>query len=224
MSGYVESPRPAHARTHQDHRRWPPWRARRCRYRAVGEVIVRAPYSVIGAVWLLPIRGSVGQVLRGAFDCSPGLALKRGVQERNQRTQPPRRARLVAERDACAITRCLERQRVNRPEPGDRAFVHHLAIELNLHEFRACSHPQRTTRNDRLVLGTRGKPVTTDSSGRAHVGVPPMKLIHVGKLFEYNARRIVYLEVPRERNHSTDRTQVAAIMSGRELPGSRRGG
>jgi hypothetical protein len=48
-----------------------------------------------------------------------------------------------------------------------------------------------------------------------------MKLIHVGKLFEYNARRTINFEVPRERNHSADRTQVDAIMSGRELPGSR---
>ncbi|MDH3190136.1 MAG: hypothetical protein OEM39_05795, partial [Acidimicrobiia bacterium] len=45
----------------------------------LGEERVMDRDWVIGAVWLLPIRGSVGQVLGGAFDCSLGLALKRGV-------------------------------------------------------------------------------------------------------------------------------------------------
>jgi len=70
-----------------------------------------------------------------------------------------------------------------------------------------------------IRMGPRAmiEPVTSDSSGRAHVGVPPMKLSHVGKEFECDDRRVIDLELPRERDHEVGRTRVIAVLWRREL-------
>lgn len=143
--------------------------------------------------------------------------MKRGIQNWDQRTQPSRRSRLVAKCDSRAIAGRVERQRIDGPEPSDRAFVFDLVAWLHVHQLRACRHPYRATGDSRLVRGTWRQAVTTDSAGRAHIGVPPMKHSHVGKESEYDARRTIDLEVPRKRDHEVQRIRVITSCAGRGL-------
>jgi hypothetical protein len=43
-----------------------------------------------------------------------------------------------------------------------------------------------------------------------------MKLSHVGKEFERDGRRTINLELPRERDHGVERTQIIALMCPQE--------